>query len=73
MVFHAEQVFFPRTSAWEHLRKALKGTHDDSVWEHLAGHTSAPFAAPLGTDICVKVLDDRGNELSVIRKLVATP
>jgi hypothetical protein len=69
MVFHADQVFFPRTSAWESLRKALKATHDDSVWEHLAGDLSAPFAAPAGSDIAVKVLDDRGNELSVIRRL----
>jgi adenine-specific DNA-methyltransferase len=69
MVFHADQVFFPRTSAWENLRKALKATHDDSVWEHLAGDLSAPFAAPAGSDIAVKVLDDRGNELSVIRRL----
>ena len=64
-----DQVFFPRTSAWESLRKALKSTHDESVWEHLAGDTSAPFAAPIGTEIAVKVLDDRGNELPVIRRL----
>lgn len=71
MVFHADQVFFPRASAWENLRKALKATHDDSVWAHLGGDLSAPFAAPAGGEICVKVLDDRGNELSVIRKLGA--
>jgi len=70
MVFHAYQVFFPRTSAWENLRKALKGTHDEAVWAHLAGDTSAPFAAPAGAEIAVKVLDDRGNELLVTRKLV---
>ena len=69
MAFCADQVFFPRTSAWENLRKALKSTHDESVWEHLAGDTSAPFAAPIGTEIAVKVLDDRGNELPVIRRL----
>ncbi len=69
LAFHADQVFFPRTSAWENLRKALKGTHDDAVWAHLAGDTSAPFVAPLGTEIAVKVLDDRGNELLVTRRL----
>ena len=37
LVFHGSQVFFPRTSAWENLKKALKATHDESVWEHLAG------------------------------------
>lgn len=69
LVFHAGQVFFPRTGAWENLRKALKATHDEDVWQHLAGDTSAPFAAPEGTEVAVKVLDDRGNELMVTRKL----
>jgi adenine-specific DNA-methyltransferase len=69
MVFHADQVFFPKTSAWESLRKALRVSHDEAVWEHLAGNTSAPFVAPPGTDIAVKVIDARGNELPVIRRL----
>ncbi len=69
MTFHARQVFFPRTSAWDNLRKALKATHDETVWEHLRGAVSAPFAAAIGTDIMVKVLDDRGNELPVLRRL----
>lgn len=69
MAFCADQVFFPRTSAWDSLRKALKATHEDSVWEHLSGDLSAPFAAPIGTDIAVKVLDDRGNELLKIARL----
>jgi adenine-specific DNA-methyltransferase len=71
LVFHADQVFFPRTSAWENLKKALKATHEEGVWAHLAGDTSAPFAAPEGTEIAVKVIDDRGNELAVTRKLGA--
>jgi adenine-specific DNA-methyltransferase len=71
MAFKGDQVFFPRTSAWDNLRKALKTTHDDSVWEHLRGDTSAPFAADVGTDIAVKVLDDRGNELLKIARLGA--
>lgn len=69
MAFKADQVFFPRTSAWDNLRKALKATHEDSVWEHLRGDTSAPFAADPGTDIAVKVLDDRGNELLKVARL----
>ncbi len=73
MVFHADQVFFPRTGAWDNLRKALKATHDESVWQHLAGDTSAPFAAAVGIDIAVKVLDDRGNELMVTRRLSPPP
>ena len=69
MVFHADQVFFPKTAAWDSLRRALRGTHDDAVWAHLAGDTSAPFAAAVGGDIAVKVIDERGNELPVIRRL----
>lgn len=69
MAFSADQVLFPRTKAWENLRKVLKATHEDSVWAHLAGDLSAPFAAPFGTEIAVKVLDDRGNELLKVARL----
>jgi adenine-specific DNA-methyltransferase len=69
MAFKGDQVFFPRTSAWDNLRRALKATHEDSVWEHLRGDTSAPFAADAGSSIAVKVLDDRGNELLKIARL----
>lgn len=69
LVFHGSQVFFPRTSAWENLKKALKATHEESVWEHLGGTTSAPFEAGEHATIAVKVIDDRGNELMVTRRL----
>lgn len=68
-VFMAAQVFFPRTKAWDSLKKALKATHDESVWDHLAGDTSAPFEAGEHNTIAVKVIDDRGNELMVVQKL----
>ena len=45
LCFRASQVFFPRTAAWNDLRKALKGDYDDTVWDHLAGTRSAPFEA----------------------------
>lgn len=45
LCFHVSQAFFPRTSAWDNLKKALKGTYEESVWDHLAGTTSAPFEA----------------------------
>jgi adenine-specific DNA-methyltransferase len=67
--FHVSQAFFPRTGAWNDLRKALKGSYDDSVWEHLAGTTSAPFEAGEHNQVAVKVIDDRGNELLVVRSL----
>jgi adenine-specific DNA-methyltransferase len=68
-VFMAAQVFFPRTKAWDSLKKALKATHAESVWDHLAGDTSAPFEAGEHNTIAVKVIDDRGNELMVVKKL----
>lgn len=74
MVFHASQVFFPRTEAWNALQKALKADFDPAVWEHLAGTTSAPFSPPEGKStftIAVKVIDPRGNELLVTREITA--
>ena len=67
--FHVSQAFFPRTGAWNDLRKALKGDYDDSVWDHLAGTMSAPFEAGEHGQVAVKVIDDRGNELLVVRTL----
>lgn len=67
--FHVDQAFFPRTSAWDNLKRALKGTYDDSVWEHLAGTVSAPFVPGERKKVAVKVIDDRGNELMVVREV----
>ena len=69
LCFHVSQAFFPRTSAWNNLKKALKGEYDESVWDHLSGTTSAPFPAGEHRQIAVKVIDDRGNELLVVKKL----
>ena len=67
LCFHVCQAFFPRTSAWDNLKKALKGIYDDSVWDHLAGTTSTPFEPGEHKQIAVKVIDDRGNELLVVK------
>ena len=69
LCFHVSQAFFPRTAAWDKLKKALKGTYEDSVWDHLAGTVSEPFPAGEKGQVAVKVLDDRGNELMVVKKL----
>jgi adenine-specific DNA-methyltransferase len=69
MVFRVSQAFFPRTSAWENLRRALKATYEDSIWEHLAGTVSEAFTAGESKKIAVKVIDDRGNELMVVKSL----
>ncbi len=67
--FHVSQAFFPRTGAWDSLRRALRGEFEDTVWEHLAGTTSAPFTTGENRKVAVKVIDDRGNELMVVRPL----
>jgi adenine-specific DNA-methyltransferase len=67
--FHVSQAFFPRTGAWDNLKKALKTEFEESVWDHLSGTSSAPFTEGDTRDIAVKVLDDRGNELLVVLTL----
>jgi adenine-specific DNA-methyltransferase len=69
LCFHVSQAFFPRTGAWENLKKALKGEYEESVWDHLSGTTSAPFETGEHRQVAVKVIDDRGNELLVVKKL----
>lgn len=63
MCFYATQVFFPKTAAWDNLQKSLKAEFDPSVWEHLAGTVSEPFALGEKRRVAVKVIDERGNEL----------
>jgi ribosomal protein L10 len=69
LCFHVSQAFFPRTSAWDNLKRALKSTHEESVWDHLAGTVSALFEMGEHGQIAVKVIDDRGNELLVVKNL----
>lgn len=67
--FHVCQAFFPRTAAWSGIKKALKGEYSEGVWEHLAGTVSAPFYPGDTGQVAVKVVDDRGNELIVVKSL----
>ena len=69
LCFHVCQAFFPRTGAWESLKKALKGSYEESVWDHLAGTISEPFDPGEQKTIAVKVIDNRGNELIVTKAL----
>ena len=39
------------------------------MWDHLAGTVSAPFEAGEHGQVAVKVIDDRGNELLVVKSL----
>jgi len=69
LCFHVSQAFFPRTGAWESLKKALKAEYEETVWDHLAGTVSAPFEGGENKQVAVKVIDDRGNELLMIKSL----
>ncbi len=69
LCFRVCQAFFPRTAAWDDLKRALKAEFEDSVWEHLAGTRSEPFEAGEHGQVGVKVIDDRGNELLVVKRL----
>ena len=65
--FRAGQIFFPRTAAWDKIRKAIRADFADAVWDTLHSNTSAPFIP--GDQIAVKVLDDRGNELLITKQV----
>jgi adenine-specific DNA-methyltransferase len=39
------------------------------MWDHLNGTDSAPFEANEDTKIAVKVIDQRGNELMVVKTI----
>ena len=67
--FHVCQAFVPCTAAWDSLKRALKGEYKDRVWAHLDGDVSVPFQVGEHGQIAVKVIDDRGNELMVVRSL----
>lgn len=69
LCFHVGQAFFPRTSAWDNLKRELKADYEAKVWDHLAGTVSAPFEAGNHQQVAVKVIDDRGNELLVVKSL----
>ncbi len=69
LCFHVCQAFFPRTSAWDNLKRALKTSYEENVWDHLSGTKSGPFEAGEHGQVAVKVIDDRGNELMVVKNL----
>ena len=47
----------------------LRTESDDNVWTHLSGTASALFRTGEHDQIAVKVVDDRGNELMVVKPL----
>jgi adenine-specific DNA-methyltransferase len=65
LCFHVSQAFFSRTSAWDSLKKALRGTYDDAVRHHERSVRGRATTARSRS----KVVEDRGNELMVVKDL----
>jgi adenine-specific DNA-methyltransferase len=49
--------------------EGAKKPYEESVWDHPAGTIGVPFVAGEHGQSAVKVIDDRGNELLVVKKL----
>lgn len=67
-----DQVFFPQGDAkrdWTKLAKALNGEVDDELIEAFTGTESIPFKAGDQNKVAVKIIDNRGIESFVIKKL----
>ena len=66
------QVFFPVGDSkqdWTKLAKALNGTVDEELLEMFTGTISLPFTAGENKKIAVKIIDTRGIESFVVKRL----
>ena len=71
-VFRVSQAFFPVTGAWDKLSKALLGTVDAQLIEHLHSWTSLPFDTGEHGRIAVRVVANDGNAAEVVIDLPET-
>ncbi len=67
--FCITQAFFPQTTAWDKLARALRGTIDLEKLEKYKGHVSLPFEAGRHQAVGVKVIDLRGNEVMRVLRM----
>jgi len=63
------QAFFPDSTAWDKLKRALKVSIDEDKFELLTSTRSLPFKLGPEKRIAVKVIDHRGNEVMVVREM----
>ncbi|HTE48383.1 MAG TPA: site-specific DNA-methyltransferase [Candidatus Paceibacterota bacterium] len=66
------QIFFPmgdNKRDWTKLAKALNGIVDEELLEQYTGTTSIPFTPGEKKIIAVKIVDDRGVEMLIVKKL----
>lgn len=67
--FCITQAFFPDSSAWDKLARALKSVVDPQRFAAFSGTRSLPFQAGEHKRIAVKVIDPRGNEVMRVMAL----
>ncbi len=66
------QIFFPMQDEkrdWTKLAKALNGTVDEELLEQYTGTKSIPFIPGDKRIIAVKIVDDRGVEMLIVKKI----
>ena len=69
---YPEQVFFPEGDSkrdWTKLAKALNGEVNEELIEQFRGVVSLPFSEGEHKKIAVKIIDNRGIESFVIKRL----
>ena len=67
-----DQVFFPMSDSnrdWTKLAKALNGEVDEELIETFRGTESLPFEPGNNRKVAVKIIDNRGIESFVIKRL----
>jgi adenine-specific DNA-methyltransferase len=67
--FCITQAFFPDSSAWRKLARALKSFVDPQRFAAFSGTRSLPFTPGKHRRIAVKVIDPRGNEVMRVLRL----
>lgn len=69
---YPDQVFFPESDSkrdWSKLAKALNGEVNEDLLDKFSGVESLPFSGGESKKIAVKIIDNRGIEAFVIKKL----
>ncbi len=59
----------PTNPCLDMLKNASSRKYEEGIWTHLSGYMSAPFEAGEHKQNTEKVIDDRGNELLVVKQL----
>ena len=67
--FCTSQAFFPDSTAWDKLARALRGVVDAEAFAAFGGTASLPFPRGKHGRAAVKVIDPRGNEVMSVHEL----